>query len=173
MPSSKGLRPHDVCVPLQLALKPNLTFRDLASDVGLSLGEAHNSKKRLESSRLLLPGSSPVNVRATLEFLSAGVPYVFPGMLGPESRGVATAYSAPPLSEEVQSSQVVVWASALGTVRGFSLEPLCRCAPKTAESNPQLYRLLTLVDGIRIGRARERSLARQHLETALKSVRAQ
>ena len=168
MAGPQGLRPHDVCVLLQLALKPGLTFRELASSVGLSLGEAHNSRKRLEAAGLLQEGNAPVNVSGTLEFLSSGVPYVFPGQLGSETRGVPTAFSAPPLSEQIQSEESVVWPGAHGTVRGSSLEPLCPGAPETRESNPDLYRLLTLVDGIRIGRAREKRLALEQLESDLR-----
>ena len=47
-----SLRPHDVCVLLQFALKPQMTFRDLSDLVGLSLGEVHNATKRLAVSRL-------------------------------------------------------------------------------------------------------------------------
>ena len=167
MARPQGLRSHDVCVLLQLALRPDLTFRELASGVGLSLGEAHNSRKRLEAAGLMQPGGARINVSGALEFLSAGVPYVFPGTLGPDTRGVPTAFSAPPLSDHIQTEESIVWPSAEGTVRGLSLQPLCAGAPGTKDSNPALYRLLTLVDGIRVGRARERRLATEHLERLL------
>jgi len=38
IPEQKSLRPHDVCVLLQISLDPEPTFRDLARLVGLSLG---------------------------------------------------------------------------------------------------------------------------------------
>lgn len=169
MVGPQGLRSHDVCVLLQLTLRPDLTFRELASGVGLSLGEAHNSRKRLEAAGLVQPGGARTNVTGSLEFLGAGVPYVFPGLLGPETRGVPTAFSAPPLSDQIQAEETVVWPSAEGTVRGLSLQPLCAGAPGTKGSNPALYRLLTLVDGIRIGRARERRLATEHLERLMRA----
>ena len=74
-----SLRPHDVCVLLQYALKPEMTFRELSHLVGLSLGEAHNATSRLAVSRLVPPGGGMVNERASVEFLISGVPYVIPG----------------------------------------------------------------------------------------------
>jgi hypothetical protein len=162
-----ALRPHDVCVALQLALVPAMPFRDLAQAVGISLGEAHNSAKRLESARLLMVDLREMNLRALLEFIVSGVPYAYPGELGPEVRGVPTAYSGPAMANELDSPHVVVWPSIHGRSRGISLTPLCPSAPETLETNPSLYRLLTLVDALRIGRARERDLARRLLATEL------
>ncbi len=163
------LRPHDVCVLLQLAASPWGTFRGLSAAVGLSLGETHNSTKRLELARLAAPGVSQVNVEGVLEFLSFGVPYVFPAQLGVPARGIPTAFSAPPLANEIVSDESVVWPSPNGPERGVSLLPLCPSATVIWEKNPKLYTLLTLVDAIRIGRARERRMARAHLEDALSS----
>jgi hypothetical protein len=47
-----------------------------------------------------------------------------------------------------------------GQDRGASVEPLYAGAPDTLRHNPELYDPLTLVDALRIGRARERMLAR-------------
>lgn len=171
MQKQESLRPHDVCVLLQVALDPAATYRDLASGVGLSLGETHNSAKRLESAGLILRSEDSVNYSGTLEFLGAGVPYVFPGRIGAEVRGVPTAFSAPPLSDELEVAHPVVWPSAKGKARGQALTPLCTSAPETVDTNPELYRLLTVVDAIRIGRARERRLARDYLGRELNRLR--
>ena len=90
-----SLRPHDVCVLLQFALKPEMTVRELSHMVGLSLGEAHNATKRLVISRLIPPGGGMVNQSVCFDFLVSGVPYVFPRELGPEVRGVPTAHLSP------------------------------------------------------------------------------
>ena len=166
-----ALRPHDVCVALQLSLVGKTNFRDLASSVGLSLGETHNATKRLGAARLVSPDSSSTNRRALLEFLVFGVPHAFPGQLGPETRGVPTAHSGPDLSGVVLHSEPVVWPSRLGEARGASLAPLCKGAPAMKERNPELYRLLTVVDALRIGRARERSIAQELLEKLLLDAR--
>jgi len=158
-----ALRPHDICVLLQYSLSPKVPFRELSKLVGISLGEAHNATKRLEASRLIRPGGGAVNASGSLEFLVSGVPYAFPGILGPEARGVPTAHCGPVLRNDLRSGEMVVWPSVKGAARGFSLIPLCQSAPDTAERNQPLYSLLTVVDAIRIGRARERKLAKEFL----------
>jgi len=165
-----SLRPHDVCVLLQLVLTPEVTFRKLAELVGISLGEAHNATKRLEVSRLYVLHLHQANRPALTEFLISGVPYAFPGELGPETRGVPTAHSGPALAELVSTPHVVVWPSPHGEARGLALTPLCAAAPKMINSNPLLYRWLTVVDALRVGRARERSIARSLIETELAST---
>lgn len=169
MPRSRpplSLKPQDVCVALQLALNPDTTIRELAHDVGLSQGNVHNAKKRLEAARLVLP-SGPVNTHGLIEFIISGVPYAFPGRLGPEARGVPTAYSGPVLSSHLDSGDQVVWPSVEGSGRGLTLTPLCDSAPLLADRNPTLYALLTVVDTLRLGRARERQLARDYLREIL------
>jgi hypothetical protein len=44
-------------------------------------------------------------------------------------------------------------------VRGTSLAPLYPAATTLPERAPEVYRLLTLVDAVRVGRARERGAA--------------
>lgn len=164
-----ALKPHDVCVALQLVLQPIFTYRELAAAVGLSLGESHNSVRRLEVARLFLPHQNEANVPALLEFLVSGVPYVFPGELGPETRGVPTAHSGPALAASIAPVDTIVWPFAEGTVRGFALAPLCAGAPELVHKNPHLYAWLTIVDALRVGRARERGLAREIMERELTS----
>jgi hypothetical protein len=164
VPRQEYLRPHDVPVLLQLSLSEVETFRQLAAAVGLSLGESHAAVKRLELARLVLFEKRSVNRTAALEFLISGVPYAFPPILGPPTRGIPTAFSGPLLAREVPSSETVVWPAHGGSARGSSLVPLSPSAINVWESNPDLYDMLTLVDAVRVGRARERKLARQYLE---------
>ncbi len=112
-----ALRPHDVCVLLQYTLTPEVPFRELSKLVGLSLGEAHNATKRLEASRLVPHGGGTVNASGSVEFLMSGVPYAFPGILGPEARGVPTAHSGPVLRDEIRSGEMVVDAIRIGRAR--------------------------------------------------------
>lgn len=165
---SVSLRPHDVCVALQIALQPEFTFRSLAQDVGLSVGECHNAAGRLEKARLYLPHRRSINREALSRFLQDGVPYAFPGLLGAETRGVPTAHSGPALRDRFVEDQPIVWPWDEGRARGSALAPLCKSAPALKTSNPQLYDLLTLVDALRIGRARERQTASEMLAAHLK-----
>lgn len=161
------LRPHDVAVALELALRPGEGYAQLAAAVGLSLSEAHGAVGRLAKARLVRTDERRVVPATLLDFLVAGVPHAFPAELGPETRGIPTAHSAAPLADELPSNDMVVWPSADGGWRGESLVPLYAGATKTPTSNPRLYELLALVDALRIGRARERARARELLRERL------
>jgi hypothetical protein len=65
------------------------------------------------------------------------------------------------------SDRTLVWPAAEGTVRGDSLTPLYPAAVGLPTRDPALYEILTLVDAIRVGRARERALARKLLPERL------
>ena len=159
MSRPSSLRPHDPVVALQLVLHPEEGYAALAEATGLSVGEAHNSVKRLRESRLLLPGSRTPAHRNLLEFLVHGVPFAFPAKVGAETLGVPTAHSGPALAEHIQAGDPVVWPSISGSIRGGAVSALVASAPELPERNPQLYRWLTLVDALRVGRARERAIA--------------
>lgn len=50
---------------------------------------------------------------------------------------------------------------------GTSLEPLHPAAPTAARANAQLYEMLALVDSLRVGKARERTMAARLLHDRL------
>jgi len=52
-----------------------------------------------------------------------------------------------------------VWPDPDGEVRGQSFSPLYKSVPKAAQEDDRLYELLSLIDAIRGGRARERQMA--------------
>lgn len=161
------LRPQDVAIALQLALRPGIPYRALAEAVGLSQGEVHGAVKRLAYARLVRADTRVVHLAALLEFLTGGVPYAFPAEPGAETRGLPTAFAGPLLAREFPDASPVVWPAVDGDRRGATIEPLYAAAPATAVGNPALYDLLTLVDAVRIGRARERQRARLLLEERL------
>ena len=165
--SMTTLRPHDVAVALQLVLTPALPYRALARAIGVSQGEVHNAVKRLAVARLVRSDTRAPHRGALLEFLTGGVPYVFPAVLGPETRGVPTAHAGPPLAADFPDAAPVVWPAVDGQHRGAAVEPLYPGAPGTLQRNPDLYELLTLVDALRIGRARERQRAKSMLQDRL------
>ena len=154
-----SLRPHDVAVALQLAVTPSLIYGELAKRLKLSLGEAHNSVRRLKAARLVNNDEKRVVVSRLLEFLESGVPYAFPAQLGSVTRGVPTAHSAPPLVEHFGAGDPVVWPAAHGSTRGAGIIPLYPAAPALPAFNPTLYELLALTDALRIGQMRERKMA--------------
>lgn len=164
MRSRALLRPHDVGLALQLVLTPDAPFRELAERVGLSVGEVHGGTRRLEAARLLEARPRAVRRRALVALLSHGIPHVFPGWPGADAQGVPTAHAGPALDAHIPSAEAVVWPSPGGPARGAALTPLLPRAAATLRDNPALYRWLTLVDALRIGRPRERALGERLLE---------
>lgn len=164
------LKPQDIAVALQILLTPGATYAALSTATGLSQGEVHNAVRRLRGARLVLADAQQVNRAALLEFIGSGVAYAFPAEAGAESRGVPTAHSAGELALEFGVSDPLVWPSMAGSVRGASVLPLYAAAPATAAHNPALYELLALVDAVRLGRARERTRAKQLLRERIMSA---
>lgn len=155
-------KPQDVVVALRLAMgAADISYADLAKELGMSASEVHAAVRRLQEARLLEPDSRRVRLEAFRNFLVHGVPYVFPASPKQLTRGVPTAWAAPPLSAKIDASGQVppVWPDPDGTVQGSAIKPLYSSVPNAARRSPALYDLLALVDALRIGRARERNLA--------------
>jgi hypothetical protein len=161
-------RPFDLVVALRL-LQPATTLASIADEIAAAPSQVHASLKRLDAAGLLRPTARATNARALLEFLSSGVRFAFPAQRGPLRDGIPTAYSAPPLNTVVDAIDVVVWPAAgrPNIVRGFSVVPLYKRAPLLVERSPETYRLLTLVDALRLGDPKVRPHARTALEHAL------
>ncbi|MEX2180592.1 MAG: hypothetical protein WD771_00985 [Gemmatimonadaceae bacterium] len=168
MSRPRRTNPFDIVLGLRL-LEPAGTLGSLAEELGVVPSQIHAALGRLAAAALLKPESRATNARALGEFLLFGVRYAFPAARGELALGVPTAYSALPLSATVDAVDVLVWpaARAPDPVRGFSITPLYSGAPGLRESSPPTYRLLTLVDALRIGDPRVRNTAREALEIAL------
>jgi hypothetical protein len=163
-------KPQDIMVALKLFLAgPDKTFAALAGELCMSASEVHGAVKRLEKARLVEPDTRRVRVKALREFLNGGVPYAYPAQTGALTRGMPTAWGAPVLRDQIRGmeSEVPVWPDQDGTQRGVALEPLYRSVSKAAKKDHKLYDLLALVDALRSGRARERSLASRELNSRL------
>ncbi len=89
---------------------------------------------------------------------------------GSVSSGICTSYAAAPLSRQLiydEEDLVPVCPHEKGNRRGYALDPLYKSAPEAALKDPHLYELLALTDAIRSGRARERKLAIDCLQSQL------
>lgn len=160
--------PFDVVLGLRL-LTASGTLAQLAEELAVVPSQVHASLRRLDRAALLRPQSRSINPRALGEFVLFGVRYAFPAVRGALADGVPTAHSAQPLAALIDAVDVVVWPApaAPDAVRGFSIRPLYGTAPKLARTSPGTYRLVTLVDALRLGDPRARTLARAELETVL------
>jgi hypothetical protein len=104
-------------------------------------------------------------MRAALkEFLIHGLKYTFPVEPGPLVRGMPTAHSAHPLSKKIISIEPYVWPDDEGRVRGQAIEPLYPSAPAVAKKDQAITELLSLMDALRVGRAREQKIAVHEIE---------
>ncbi len=171
--SANSLLPQDVVVLLKLTVTGNSlwTFASLSQELGLSPSQLHASLQRADSARLYSTDSRRVARRSLVEFVIHGVKYAFPAQIGGQTRGVPTAFAAPPLSALLHASESdpPVWPSSTGEVRGYSFEPLYKGVVGAAERDRGLYELLALVDAIRDGRARSATLAADILKTRLET----
>ena len=169
MKKHSGMRPHDVVILLKIVAKGDASWfnKDLANELYISQSEISESLNRSKIAGLISGDKKQVFKLALLDFLRYGLRYVYPEQPSSLVRGVPTSHSAPPLNEVIQSEQDFVWPYALGTNRGFSVEPLHPNVPKACLEDPKLYELLAMTDALRLGKARERNLAIEELEKRL------
>ena len=167
------LKPQDLYLLLVLAAArgEGTTYPELAVSSGLSMSEVHGALRRAEAAGLLhFEAKKPhILLDACKEFLFHGARYAFPALRGGMVAGIPTAHAAPPLNTQIapSSDPPPVWPSVKGKLRGLALQPLYPSAPSAALKNQRLYESLALLDAIRAGNARERSLARKFLEERL------
>ena len=164
------LKPQDIVVLLKVyGLKNEWTYSELAKSLKMSSSEVHAALKRCSTSGLYNDKRRRVLKPALSEFLIHGLKYVFPTQPGPLVRGMPTAHSAQPLKDLLVTSDrnIYVWAYGSGKVKGQEIKPLYRSVPEAVSSDPQLYEMLCLVDGLRVGKVRERELAASELRKRL------
>jgi hypothetical protein len=161
---------QDIALLLKLATlnEPTVLSKELTASLFISPSEVSKSLKRcVEADLLYVSGlEKRVNRTALLEFLAHGLKYVFPPIRVSMARGIPTAAATEPLKSRMldDGEPPTVWSYAEGTVRGLSIAPLYKAAPKAALLNAKFHRVLALSDAIRSGRTRERNLAIELLE---------
>jgi len=172
-----SLKPQDVVVALKISLAACDASRDgsssapsyaqFAKSLFMSASEAHAAVQRAITSRLLAQSSAGLvaNRAALQEFLLHGLAYSFPGVNGPITRGMPTGAAAPHFSAlfDQPHSLASVWPDAQGEVRGPSLCPLYPNVPAACRLDENLYRMLTALDALRAGAAREREVAQREV----------
>jgi hypothetical protein len=176
------LHPQDVVVVLKLIAKASRrwTYSELSGDLCMSTSQVFNAVARAEKALLLAAVGGPDSLELSngeprvwllphrsniKEFLIHGVKYVFPVERGGSTRGVPTAEGALPLSKYFpQDSHLLpVWPHPMGLHRGISFSPIYKNVPQAALKDEKLHELLSLLDAIREGRAREREIAIREL----------
>lgn len=163
------LKPQDILVMLKLVAlgQRPWSYSGLAVSLGMSPSQLHSAVRRALAAQLAVKKGDMItpHIRNLEEFIVHGLRYAFAPEIGRPSRGIPTAYAAPPLSGHFADSDELppVWPDPEGEMRGVAFSPLYKLAPQAARSDPALYELLALADAIRGGRARERALAIKEL----------
>ena len=161
---------QDIAILLKLATQnaPQMPSKKLSESLYVSESEVSKALKRCADAGLIqISGAEKrVNRSGLMEFLTHGLKYAFPPKRGSMARGIPTAGAAEPLKSRFldDNEPPTVWPYAEGKIRGISLAPLYKGAPKAAMRDPHFYGVLALCDAIRSGRTRERNLAVELLE---------
>lgn len=149
------------------------SVRALQASLGICKTEIASALKRCQQIGLLRIDPSTqlprVNSKALLGFIEHGLRYVFPAKPAEIVRGIPTGFSAPVLQDKLMSGGelIHVWPDAFGNRKGQSITPLFKTVPGAVKKDPRLYEYLALVDAIRVGNAREASLANEILRNAV------
>lgn len=172
------MKPQDIVVLAKLLSyersNNNWSQSSLALELCLSPSQVNYALKRLLAAMLIYKDHKDGNIKlrpvAQLceEFFIHGFKFVFPPKFGTLTRGIPTAYAAPSLNKILASSgndPIPVWPHGQGTHRGTALTPLYHCVPESIIKYPDpfFYDLLTLLDAIRSGRARERNIGAEKI----------
>ncbi|ADU61851.1 hypothetical protein Daes_0834 [Pseudodesulfovibrio aespoeensis Aspo-2] len=158
------LKPQDIIILLKLAIQPvpyEWSYSQLAYELHMSSSEIHKGVRRAAHARLFDPNRRRPIRKALEEFLIHGVKYAYAAEIGPMTRGMPTAHSAPVLMKHlaVSDGDVYVWPHPEGVSRGMALSPLFKTVPYMAARDDRLYQALAALDAIRLGRARDVALA--------------
>ncbi|MEZ4892559.1 MAG: hypothetical protein R3A50_11765 [Saprospiraceae bacterium] len=164
-----NMKPQDVVILLKIIALGNDSWQQLplAQALKMSQSEVSQSVARSKYAGLLDDRGKKVMRQALMSFLEYGLAVVFPAKPGAVVRGMPTAHSAPPLNKEISSDEAYVWTYAKGNVRGHGISPLYPSAPQAAEGDEKLYELLALIDALRVGRVREKSMAINELKSRI------
>jgi hypothetical protein len=171
------LKSQDILVVFKIiSLKEEqFTHSKAASSILISQSEFSSSLRRLEKCGLFNTKKNSVHSLTLLNFALYGIPVVFPVQRGTNIFGMPTAWSAFPLNTVVlQSAETCVWPFANvgalrveGTTKGVSVLPIHKSMPEAAVNDQKLYQLLTLLDAMRLGKAREKEIAFTFLKKEL------
>jgi hypothetical protein len=137
------------------------TVRSLAQGLALPSASVQRSLDRLAATPVYDARRRRVSLMSCDELFDHALRYVAPVAVGGETRGLRTAWAAPPLSEHLAQSDELppVWPDPHGDLRGLEVKPLHPAVISLARADRQMYELLTLIDALRIGDTRTRGLA--------------
>ena len=160
-----GMRPQDIVILLKIISldKNDWLNKDLAQSLFISGSEVSESLYRSELAGLIDYDRKSVNRQGLFEFLEHGIHYVFPQHPGAMVTGVPTAHGYPFMQQFIEADLIYVWPDFMGESRGLSIEPLYPNQVKAIREDELLYKLLAMIDVIRVGKVRELNIAIKEL----------
>lgn len=165
------LQPSDIYVlcGLVAADDASWTYRELAKQLGVPHAMVQRALQRTEEAELYSSDSRSVHRWNLEEFLLHGLRFLAPAKLGRVVPGIPAAWAASPVSRRIRESGDLppVWPAANGRVRGQALPPLHDAAVTAIDDFPRLAELLAIVDSLRAGDVRVRSVAAKMLTELL------
>ncbi len=152
------LRPQDVLVACKLHVMGQVdwTFVSLAKELHMSPSEVHNSVGRGRLAGVLSHHrDKPTVVRPKLlSLIGISVADIFVAERGAMASGILTSTSAPCLAgaffKKAGISMVWPCEGGKGLVSGESLQPIYESVPEACQEDSRLYRLMALLDVVRV-----------------------
>jgi len=138
------------------------SYRSLAERLRVPHPVVQRALERAKGADLYSGDRREVHLPHFEEFALHALRFVAPARLGPLTAGVTAAWAAEPMADAIRSSgdePPPVWPYAHGRVRGQAIEPLHSAAPEAVENWPELGEVLALLDSLRAGDVRARSVA--------------
>jgi len=159
------MRPQDVPILLKIVAlnDPNWQLQPLSNMLRISISEISESLNRSRIAGLIDFKKKRPNRLALIEFLEHGLKYVFPQKPGATTKGILTAHSHPFIKQFIKSDENYIWPSFEGNFMGQTIEPFYDRQVEAVKDDPELYKLLALVDVLRVGRVREVEIAKSEL----------
>lgn len=157
MRKHNGMRPQDIAILLKIVSKEDEEWQlaTLSVSLFISLSEISESLNRSRIAGLIDHKKKRVNRQNLMEFLEHGLKYVFPQQPGTMLRGIPTAHSHPYMKKAFASEMNYVWPDSNGAIMGLTIEPLYQRQAEAVKKDEHFYKLLALVDVIRVGKVRE------------------
>lgn len=170
------LKPQDVIVACYLAVSekagsPCPTHAQLGQALRMSPSTVFGSLKNLRLAKLAASDDAGTRVapQKFLDFLVYGATSIyFPVKVG-IVRGIPTAAFSPAFRERFSRASDVptVWPYSKGKEEGEGLVPIYPSVPVACSQDPALYQVVSSIEVLRVGRARERAAAVTYLEDFL------
>lgn len=170
MRAHKGMRPQDIVILSKIICNGDTHWqnKDLAEALHISPSEISESLNRSMLAGMINDQKRKVLRQSFLEFILYGFHYVFPALPGSMANGIYTAQSHPWMSKQFRAEIQYVWPYPRGEVRGLAIEPLYPAVVYAVQNDEQLYKMLALMDVLRVGKARELKVAVSELEKMIR-----